>query len=316
MEVEVDVDVDVEAEERASGRLPDTCQISRSSMQHDGIETFVADIHVHLNAFSRPLPTDSRLDVQNPSPLDTMRASPLLLALPALGTAQQIPFLNEIKSFFASASSTISASVSSAAPSSFSVPNPVASGAAAIASLKVERLTLANHETLFTPASTAGIDEWLIFVTGGNASCFGLCQHAETAWNESVALMSASSTPPKLAIVDCDTDAVLCAAWALSPPTVLHFLLPQPLPDQSKPATTVRSVHLNRTTVTAPEIAAVHLQEKYKDVEPYEGFWHPFNGPLAQYGAQIPVGYILWGFSKVPSWAFMIGISFLSRNIM
>ncbi|TKA82699.1 hypothetical protein B0A55_01271 [Friedmanniomyces simplex] len=253
-----------------------------------------------------------------------MRTSPLLLALPALATAQQIPFLDQlnpyidqVKGYFGAATSTVASAASSAIPSSISIPNPAASAAAAFAATKVPRLTLENQKSLLVPSSTVGgPEEWLLFVTGGNKSCFGLCESAERAWNESVGLMSASSTPPHFTLLDCDDQGVLCAAWALSPPTVIHMLLPQPLPDQSKPATTVRSIHLNRTTVAAPEIAAIHLQETYKEVPPYEGLWHPFDGPLAEYGVQIPVGYALWGFSKVPSWAFMIGVSFLSRSFM
>lgn len=247
-----------------------------------------------------------------------MRTSPALLALPALATAQQIPFLDQVKGFFAKASESLSSAIPSA-PSSISIPNPVASGAAKIADLNVARLTLDNHKDLLKPgAATAspGVEEWMVFVTGGNKTCYGMCTSVEVAWNESVPLIAASSAPPHLAMLDCETDGVLCHAWAMSPPTVLHMLLPQPLADQSTPATTVRSIYLNRTTVTAPEIAAIHLQEKYKEQEPYEGFWHPFDGPLAKNGLAIPIGYVIWGFSKVPSWAFMIGVSFLSRNIM
>ena len=96
----------------------------------------------------------------------------------------------------------------------------------------------------------------------------------------------------------------------------VHMLLPQPLPDQSVPATTLRSIGLNRTTVTAAEIAAIHTEEKYRQVAVYEGFWHPFDGPLAKAGLAIPLGYAIWGISKVPSWAVMVGISFLSRTVM
>lgn len=246
-----------------------------------------------------------------------MRTSPLLLALPVLSTAQQIPFMDQVKGWFAKASETISSAIPSAP--SMSIPNPVASGAAKVASLKVERLTLENHDKLLKPgAATAspGVEEWMIFVTGGNKTCYGMCQRAEEAFNESVALVSASKSPPNLAMLDCETDNVLCSAWAVGAPTVLHFLLPQPLADQSTPATTCRAIGLNRTTVTAAEIAAIHLQEKYKEKEPYEGMFHPFDGPLAKYGLLIPVGYAIWGFAKIPSWAFMIGVSFLSRTMM
>ena len=82
------------------------------------------------------------------------------------------------------------------------------------------------------------------------------------------------------------------------------------------PATTVRNIAFNHTTITAPEVAAIHLKQTYKEREPYEGLWHPFDGPLAKYGLSIPAGWLIYGFSKVPSWAFMVGISFLSRSIM
>ena len=131
-----------------------------------------------------------------------------------------------------------------------------------------------------------------------------------------VSVLMASSHPPNLAMLNCETDSVLCHAWALSPPEVLHLLLPQPLADQSTAFTTMRSIPLNRTTVTAPEIAAIHLQEKYLEKEPYQGFWHPFDGPLAKNGLSIPLGYFLWAFSQVPSWAFMIVVSIVSRTVM
>ncbi|KAK6396030.1 hypothetical protein LTR65_010140 [Meristemomyces frigidus] len=248
-----------------------------------------------------------------------MRTSPLILALPALATAQQqFPFVDQIKGWFAQASQSITSAVPSA-PASIPIPDPIASGAAKIADLKVEHLTLDNHKDVLKPgAATAipGIEEWMLFVTGGNKTCFGRCERAETAWNEAVPLIATSSTPPSLAKLDCETDGVLCNAWALSPPSVLHILLPQPLADQSLPATTVRYLNLNQTSVTATEIAAIHNQEKYKEVTPYEGFWHPFDGPLVKFGLNVPAGYAIWGFSKVPSWMFMIGVSFLSRSFM
>ena len=251
-----------------------------------------------------------------------MRASSVLLALPALGAAQQIPLLEnvvgQVKGFFAQASETASSAIP-AAPSLDSIPNPIDAATAKVADVQVPQLTLANHKELIKPgAATAspGIEEWMVFVTGGNGTCFGTCTQPEQAFNGSVALLSATPNPPNLAYLNCDQDGVLCNAWSVSPPRVLHLQLPQPLLDQSTPASTVRSIYVNRTSITAPEVAAIHLQETYKQTEPYEGIFHPFNGPLAEYGLNIPVGYAIWGFSKIPSWAFMIGVSFVSRNIM
>jgi hypothetical protein len=246
-----------------------------------------------------------------------MRTSTLLVALPALAAAQQVPFLDSVKGWFAKASESITSAASSVP--SISLPNPVASGAAKIAALKVVKLDLNNYQDLLKPgAATAspGIEEWMIMVTGGNKTCYGACNRAEQAWNESVALVSASKSPPQLGLLDCEKNGVLCNAWATGPPTILHFLIPQPLADQSTPATTCRSIRLNRTSITAPEIAALHLQEKYKETEPYEGLFHPFDGFLAQNQLAIPVGYLIWGFSLIPSWAFMIAVSFASRTMM
>lgn len=251
-----------------------------------------------------------------------MRASAVLLALPALSVAQQIPLFDQVsaqvRGFFAQASATASSAIP-AAPSVESIPNPVDAATAKVADVQVPQLTLANHKELIKPgAATAspGIEEWMVYVTGGNATCFGMCKKPEAAFNGSVALLSATPNPPNLAYLNCDQDGVLCNAWGVSPPKVLHMQLPQPFPDQTTPASTVRSIYVNRTTITAPQIAAIHIEETYKQTAPYEGFFHPFNGPLAENGLNIPLGWAIWGFSKIPSWAFMIGVSFFSRQFM
>lgn len=246
-----------------------------------------------------------------------MRTSTLFVALPALAAAQQIPFLDQVKGWFAQASESITSAASSVP--SISIPNPVASGAAKYASLKVTNLDINNYQELLKPgAATAspGIEEWMIMVTGGNKTCYGACERAETAWNESVALLSASKNPPHLGMLDCEKNSVLCNAWAVGAPTIAHFQLPQPLSDQSMPASTCRFIRLNRTSVTASEIAALHSNKKYQETEPYEGIFHPFDGFLAQNGLAVPVGYVIWGFSLIPSWAFMILVSFISRTVM
>jgi len=258
-----------------------------------------------------------------------MRVETILLALPALAAAQQqIPLMDQLKDLYAQATDAVSSLIPGAAkPSSapyasmpsVSVPNPIDAGASVIADAAVQRLTLENHKTLLVPGSATanpGLEEWMVFVTGGNKTCFGLCRHAETEWNKSTALVASSRNAPHLAMLDCETDPVLCNAWALGPPSLIHMFLPQPLPDQTTPATTVRSIPLNRTSVTAEEITAIHTEEKYKQSEPYEGLWHPFDGPLAKTGVNIPLGWAIWGFSQVPSWMIMVGVSFFSRSIM
>lgn len=246
-----------------------------------------------------------------------MRVSSVIVALPALAAAQQIPLVDQLKGLLAQFTGAAS-SVASSIPTP-SVVNPVDAGAAAIADGTVEKITLENYQNVLRGAratASPGIEEWMMYVTGANKSCFGMCDHANNEWNKAVPLLLASKNTPHLASLDCETQPVLCHAWALGPPTLVHMLLPQPLPDQSTPATTLRSIALNRTSVTAGEIVALHTEEKYKDSPVYEGFWHPFDGPLAKSGLGIPIGYVIWGFSQVPSWMIMVGISFFSRSFM
>lgn len=236
-----------------------------------------------------------------------------------MAAAQQVPILDQVKGWFNKATHA----VSSAAPSVSSVPvaNPVDVAAAQVASLEVDRLTLDNVKQLLVPgAATAspGIENWMLFITGGNKTCFGLCNHAETEFNKSVALMAAStsSPAPHLAILDCETDPVVCNAWAVGPPSILYMELPYNLADQSTPATTVHYIPLNRTSVAATEIAALHTEEKYKEKAPYEGIFHPFDGQLAKFGLDIPFGWAVYYFGLIPSWAMMVGISFFTRTFM
>lgn len=133
---------------------------------------------------------------------------------------------------------------------------------------------------------------------------------------ESVALLSTSPTAPNFAILDCENEPLLCNSWAAGPPSIYYMSIPRPLADQSSPAPTVRYIPLNRTSVTASDIVALSAKKTYQETEPYEGIWHPFNGLLAEYNLSLPIAYISWGLSKMPSWLPMIAISFLSRTFM
>jgi len=219
----------------------------------------------------------------------------------------------------------VASSISSAVPAASNIhPVDAAHSAAAkaagkVADIKVANLTLENWESVLQASPEAkvkGPEEWMVFVTGGNATCYGMCENATRAWNESLPILAASPTAPKLAFVDCDAQQILCNHWAIGPPTIYHMLLPAPMPDQSKPATTVRSIGLNRTSVTASDIYTLHTKNRYLEYPPYEGAFHPFNGWLKTTGAIVPLAYVMWALAKMPSWLPMIGVSFLSRSFM
>lgn len=160
------------------------------------------------------------------------------------------------------------------------------------------------------PASTAP-EEWWVLVTGGNKTCFGLCNNVETAFNQTAALWAADPTAPHLAYLNCEDQPVLCNSWGAGAPTLWTFeVLPKPAP------VIVRSKGLNHTTTTMKDFTDLHSSGSWKDSTPYEGYFHPFDGPLAKYGLAVPLGYVFWFFNVVPSWLMMIGISFLSRSWM
>lgn len=114
-------------------------------------------------------------------------SSTLVLALPAIAVAeQQIPLLDRIKGYVAQ----LTASVSSAVPAAPSNPiNAATNKAAAKAAEAIQHpLTLENWKEVLTVDPTASpptTQDWLIHITGGNTTCFGLCGNATKAWNVS-----------------------------------------------------------------------------------------------------------------------------------
>ena len=154
-------------------------------------------------------------------------------------------------------------------------------------------------------------EEWWVLVTGGNKTCFGLCGNVEKAFNESAILFAVNPTAPHLAYLNCDNQPVLCNSWGAGPP---HLWI---MEVAAKPAPVdIRLVSLNTTTTNVKTFTDLHATQSWKEKTPYEGYFHPFDGQLAKLGLAVPLGYVFWVFSVVPSWLFMIGISFISRNIM
>ena len=236
--------------------------------------------------------------------------TPLLLTLPAFAAAQQQKPLKETaQSWFDKAKSYVPGAAK----------EPVAAGAAKVAASNVLQLTKSNWKEALSPSSSSpseGPETWMVYITGGNKTCYGRCAKVDKAWNETAALFAADPTAPHLASVNCDNEPILCAIWAAGPPNIWHIQRPIAQADQSTPATTIHIVPLNTTTSTAQEIVQIHTQKAYEKRPVYDGAFHPFDGYLAKLYLNIPAGYAIFAFSMIPSWAFMIVISMFSRNIM
>ena len=243
-----------------------------------------------------------------------MRASALLLVLPAIVAAQQQKPLLENVQEQAQAWLDIAKSYLPEA-----VKAPVSTGAAKAASKNVTPLTKDNWDTVLSPSiskASKGPETWMVMVSGGNKTCIGGCEAIEKAWNESAALFAVDPTAPNLAHINCDVEAILCSTWLANAPSIWHIQLPVTQADQSRPATTIRIISLNATTTTSQEIVQIHTEKTYEKTPVYEGAFHPFDGWVAKAMLNKPIGYVLHAFSIIPSWAFMILISMGSRTIM
>lgn len=123
-----------------------------------------------------------------------MRVSSLVMLLPAVAVAQeQIPLMDQVqgqvqgwlekaKSFLPSEQVAPAAEQqgSEEAASAGSTPeNKI------VAEKEVVPLTLSNWESILVASEEDGPQEWLVFITGGNKTCFGRCGPAEKAFNVS-----------------------------------------------------------------------------------------------------------------------------------
>jgi hypothetical protein len=123
----------------------------------------------------------------------------------------------------------------------------------------------------------------------------------------------------KLGYLDCDRDEMVCTAWATGVPVIYHLLVPASTsPVQTMP---LHIVPLNISTTTVSDITSIpstHFggQSRYTSVNEYAGAFHPFDGILVKTGLLMPIGYFMWALGSTPGWVMMLGISFVSRQIM
>ncbi|KAK8026117.1 hypothetical protein PG990_003940 [Apiospora arundinis] len=209
-----------------------------------------------------------------------------LLALPVLASAEVPEYQAQFQNYLGKFKSYIP---------SHSKTDPVGAAEAKIGSMKMDVLTLNNwRETLYAdvkPGATTPEEYW-VFVTGGNKTCFGHCDKIEKAFNET-------------------HEPVLCNSWSVPTGTVWIFeMLPEPAPID------IWVKRFNLTTTTSDDIVARHSEGYKKTFALHEGTFHPFNGWWAQNHLSLPVGYVLWFFNVVPSWLLMLVLSFVSRSMM
>ena len=87
-------------------------------------------------------------------------------------------------------------------------------------------------------------------------------------------------------------------------------MLPKPA------AVDIYKTRLNSTTTTSEELVAIHERGDRKGLYLLDSWFHPLDGKAAELGLAVPLGYVIWAFSLVPQWAFMLIVSLLSRSLM
>lgn len=112
-----------------------------------------------------------------------MRFTSLAAFLPALALAQeQVPLADRVQGWFNKAK----AYVPTAVPA-----DPIVKMAEKVSEKQVTPVTMQNWQSILAPASVP--HDRMIFVTGGNKTCFGRCEHAEKAFNVSQVPISCQS---------------------------------------------------------------------------------------------------------------------------
>jgi hypothetical protein len=102
-----------------------------------------------------------------------------LLLLPLLALAeQQVPLKDQAAGWFDKAK----AYVSNAIPTAPDLPDPIDAGASKVAGAVVEKINIRNWQRKLSPKPDVE-EEWLLFLTGGNKTCYGKCGPVTAVWN-------------------------------------------------------------------------------------------------------------------------------------
>jgi hypothetical protein len=104
-----------------------------------------------------------------------MRFTSLVTLLPALAMAQeQVPLAERVQGWF----NQVKSYVPTAAPVA-----PIEQLAQKVSEKTVTPVSLNNWQSILAPATQP--EDWLIFTTGGNKTCFGRCGTADKAFKVS-----------------------------------------------------------------------------------------------------------------------------------
>src|ERR1700761_28512 len=104
-----------------------------------------------------------------------MHLSSILLLLPILVTADQQPLKDKAAGWFDKAKSYVSGAADA-------LPDPIDAGASVVAGSVVEKINIRNWQRKLSPKPD-GEEEWMVYLTGGNKTCYGKCGPMNALWN-------------------------------------------------------------------------------------------------------------------------------------
>jgi len=239
-----------------------------------------------------------------------MRFTVAILALPLLASAADF---EQYKAQFNGLFDTIGSYL----PNPAKAASPVSDAQAKAGSLVVHELTLSNWKDTLYGSVTPGQqkpEEWWVFITGRNKTCYGRCDRVTKAFNESAAKIAITPGAPHLGMINCEDQPVLCNSWSAIPSSIWDFkVLPPPAPVDIH----VKRMNMSTATVESfTDLLKVEVKDQENGWWQHTGTFHPFDGPLAKYGLAVPLGYAIWGLNAFPQWGMMIVLSFFSRWLM
>jgi hypothetical protein len=101
-----------------------------------------------------------------------MRITPLFALAGTVAAAEQPGMMDKVTNWFTNMKTQIGNTIT----------HPIDAGASAVAGAVVQPLGMSNWKEHLMPRPDEP-QEWMVYMTGGNKTCYGRCEKADRAWN-------------------------------------------------------------------------------------------------------------------------------------
>lgn len=139
----------------------------------------------------------------------------------------------------------------------------------------------------------------------------GRCNKIEQAFNETARRFASTPGSPRMAILNCDLQPILCHSWAAAAGSLWAFSArtpPSPVDIYIK--------KLNLTTTTTEDLISLEADQSKQGWRQLTSPLHPFDGKLAELGLSVAFGHASWALSRIPSWFVILAVSVSTRMLL